>query len=197
MKKSNINCSSGNCTEKSKLSVYPGDRIETGDKSSVSVMLNDGTAVIIYERSDVTLFSIFNMKEKTLTSIYSDYGKFKIIQKNSLVDASLVVKTRNAIIKSVCATINVIAAESESGLFVYKGEAGFASIDPSVPDAYVVKSGYESFLKKNSPPALPKNVNIDIRSSWQNRYFITKDRDSIVRYDGLKGPVDWFFTDKK
>ena len=69
---------------------------------------------------------------KTLTNIFSDYGKFKIIQQNDYLETSLVFKTKTSIIKSVCSTYNLIASETETGIFVYKGEAGFANIDPSI-----------------------------------------------------------------
>jgi len=109
----------------------------------------------------------------------------------------LVFKTGTAIIKSVCATINIISGSSETGIFVYKGEAGFASTDPSIIDAYVIKSGYESFLKKNNPPAKPREVQISLRSSWLKRLFLTNDRDRILKYDKKSSAVDWFFIEKK
>ncbi len=109
----------------------------------------------------------------------------------------MVFKTKTAVIKSVCATIDIITGSSETGIFVYRGEAGFASIDPSILDAYVVKSGYESFLKKNTPPVKPREVRIPLRSSWLKRLFLTKDRDRILRYNKKSNAVDWFFIDKK
>lgn len=197
MKKSNINCAPGSCTSDDRMAIFPGDRIETGKKAKVSIILNDGTALVIYERSDITIYSIYSQKEKTLASIFSDFGKFKIIQNNSLIDTSLTVKTRNALIKSVCSSLSIVSSENETGIFVYKGEAGFANTDPSIQDAYIVKSGFESFLQKSTPPSLPVKVKIDARSSWHNKYFISEDNSHIIRYSGRKGPVDWFFTNKK
>jgi len=151
----------------------------------------------VFEKSDIILFNVINNKEKTLTNIFSDYGKFKIIQQNDFLEASLVFKTRTALIKSVSATMNIISGINESGIFVYKGEAGFANIDPTVLDAYVIKSGYESFLKKSSSPVPPKAVEITLRSSWLNRHFLTKDKKKIIKYDKKNSVVDWFFIEKK
>ena len=106
------------------------------------------------------------------------------------MEASLVFKSRTAIIKSVCATMNIITGNLETGIFVYKGEAGFANIDPSLINAFVIKSGYESFLKKNSIPSAPAEVEIYLRSSWLEIYFLTKDHDRIIKYDKKSGAVE-------
>jgi len=196
VKKTNINCDTNDC-KSNDLLIYPGDRIITGKKSEAEIILNDGTAIEILERSDIIIFNIINKREKNLTNIFSDYGKFKIIQQNDFLEASLIFKTRTAIIKSVCATINIISGSTDTGIFIYKGEAGFANIDPSIIDAYVIKSGYESFLKKGSPPAAPHEVELTLRTSWLERYFLTKDNSQIVKYDKKGGPADWFFIKKK
>lgn len=177
--------------------IYPGDRIITGNRSKAEIMLKDGTAIEIMEKSDLIIFSIINRKEKTLTNIFSDYGKFKVIQQNNFLDTSLIFKTGTSIIKSVSATMYIISATEETGLFLYKGEAGFANIDPSLIEAYVVKNGYESFLKKGSPPAPPKEVELTMRSSWLERFFLTKDKRRIIMYEKKGGPADWFFIKKK
>lgn len=196
VKKTNINCEAADCRQDDLL-IYPGDRIITENRSKAEIMLNDGTAVEIMEKSDIIIFSIVNRREKTLTNIFSDYGKFKIIQQNDFLEASLIFKTRTAIIKSVSATMYIISGNEETGLFLYKGEAGFANIDPSIIDAFVVKSGYESFLKKGSPPVPPKEVELVMRSSWLERFFLTKDNSRIIRYEKKGGPADWFFIKKK
>jgi hypothetical protein len=196
VKKTNINCDTADCM-RDDLLIYPGDRIVTENESNAEIMLSDGTAVEIMEKSDIIIFSIVNRRKKTLTNLFSDYGKFKIIQKNNFLETSLVFKTRTAIIKSVSATMYIICGNDETGIFLYKGEAGFANIDPSVIDAYVVKSGYESFLKKGSPPAPPEEVELTLRSSWLERFFLTKDNSRIIRYEKKGGPADWFFIKKK
>jgi hypothetical protein len=196
VKKTNINCDTDECV-RDNLLIYPGDRIETGKKSSVSILLNDGTSVELHEKSDLIILSIINKRDKTLTSIFSDYGKFKIIQENDFFDASLVVKTRTAIIKSVSASMSIITGSDETGIFVYKGEAGFANIDPAVIEAYVIQSGYESFLKRNTPPLTPVKVQKTLRTSWIMRHFLTKENEKILRYNKTNGAADWFFIEKK
>ena len=196
VKKTNINCDAADCAPDNQM-IYPGDRIITGNRSKAEIMLKDGTAIEIMEKSDLIIFSIINRKEKTLTNIFSDYGKFKVIQQNNFLDTSLIFNTGTSIIKSVSATMYIISATVETGLFLFKGEAGFANIDPSLIEAYVVKNGYESFLKKNSPPAHPNEVDLTLRSSWLERFFLSQDNRRIIRYEKKGGPADWFFIKKK
>jgi hypothetical protein len=194
--KTNLNCDDTNCKDDG-LIIYPGDRIVTGKKSSAGLLLNDGTSIQILERSDIIIFSIVSKKNKTLTSLYADYGKFKIIQQNSFLETSFIFKTKTALVKSVCSTMCIITSSNETGLFVYKGEAGFANVDPSVIDAYIVKSGYESFLTNKLPPFNPEEVTVSLRASWLKRYFLTGDLNRIARYNKKGSAVEWFFTEKR
>ena len=93
--------------------------------------------------------------------------------------------------------MSVITGNSETGIFVYEGEAGFASIDPSILTAFIIKSGYESFLKKKQPPAKPDQVPVSLRVSWLQRHFISDDFDRILRRDKKASAVEWFFVEKK
>lgn len=194
--KTNINCDTDNCS-RSDTFIYPGDRIVTGFESEAYILLNDGTALEVLEKSDIIIFSVVDKKNKVLTNIFSDYGKFKIIQHNDFMETSLVFKTRTAIIKSVCSTFQIITVETETGIFVYKSEAGFASVDPSITEAYIIKNGFESFLKKNTVPLFPREVPVSLRSSWLKRRFLNENNDRIIIYDNKKGPADWPFIEKK
>lgn len=196
VKKSNINCDDKNCKNEGTV-IIPGDRITTGKKSSAEIILNDGTAIEIFERSDIIISNILTKKNKTPTGIFSDYGKFKIIQQNEFLETSLIIKTRTALIKSVCSTMSVITGINETGIFVYTGEAGFASIDPSIITAFVIKSGYESFLKKKQPPVNPEAVPVSLRISWLQRHFLSDDLERIFRLKKKGSAVEWFFIEKK
>ena len=61
--KTNINCETDNCNQDNIL-IHPGDRILTGKKSEVYILLNDGTALEILEKSDIIIFSIVDKKNK-------------------------------------------------------------------------------------------------------------------------------------
>jgi len=196
VKKSNLTCNDTNCNKNSTV-IFPGDRITTGKDSSVDVILNDGTSIKVMERSDIIIYNVISKDKETATGIFSDYGKFKIIQQNDYLETSLIFKTRTSIIKSVCSSMSVITANSETGLFVYNGEAGFASIDPSIIKAYIVKSGHESFNRKKRAPFNPEPVPPSLRLSWLQRHILAENLDRIIRHDKKGSVVEWFFIEKK
>lgn len=195
VKKSNINCDDKNCGNDGTV-IFAGDRITTGKKSSAEIILHDGTAIRVYENSDIIINNILSKKNKTPTGIFSDYGKFKIIQQNDFLETSLIFKTRTAVIKSVCSSMSVITGNKETGIFIYKGEAGFASIDPSIIEAFIIKSGYESFLEKKHPPVKPHAVPVSLRLSWLQRHFLSPDLDRIFRVNKKDSAIEWFFIEK-
>ena len=159
-------------------------------------MLNDGTGIIIYERSDIMFNNVISADKKKPTDIYTEYGKFKFIQNNNYLETSLVVKTGNSLIKSVNATFCLIAAINESAIFVYTGEAGFASIESAIQDAYIIKEGEESFITAGSKPSIPLKVRSGLHGSWLSRRILSRDKKRILNSDVDTGPMDWPFIEK-
>ena len=196
VKKTNINCEKGACGNRWD-DVYPDERIITGTNSKSSIILDDGTAIILYENSDILIEKVRLSGKEKPTTINFEYGRAKIIQKNSYLDTSLVIKTAVAIIKSVNAGLSVVTATDETALFVYKGEAGFANASPPVVEAFLLAGGDESFVSKDSPPSRPVKVSAVLRGSWINRHFVSADRKKILKY-GKKGSVaDWLFINNE
>ncbi len=192
-RKSNLNCQDNGCDNQV---IRRGDRIRTGPDSKVQVLLNDGTGIIIYERSDVYFNDVIRPGRKKPTEIYTEYGKYKIIQNNSFLETSLVIKTGNSLVKSVNATFCIIAALNETAIFVYSGEAGFASIENSISNAYIIKEGEESLIRAGSRPSVPVKVKTSMQGSWLSRHVISKNKKYILRSSIEKGPLDWPFTEK-
>ena len=172
VKKTNINCEKGTCGNRSDA-IYPGERIITGKNSKSSIILDDGTAIILYENYDILIEKVRLHGREKPTTINLDSGRAKIIQKNSYLDTSLVIKTAVAIIKSVNAELSVVTAADETALFVYKGEAGFANASPSVVEAFLLAGGDESFVLKDSPPSRPVKVSAVLRGSWLGRHLVS------------------------
>lgn len=191
--KSNLNCQGSECDN---MIIRRGDRIRTGRDSKVQVMLTDGTGIIIYERSDIIFNYVINPGRKKPTDIYTGYGKFKFIQNNSYLETSLVVRTANSLVKSVNATFCLVAAGRESAIFVYSGEAGFASIESSIADAFVIKEGEESYISTGSKPSVPCRVASTLHGSWLSRRFLSRDKNRILLSKIDNGPVDWPFIEK-
>lgn len=189
VKKSNLNCSDDNCAKD--VYVHKGDRIITGKNSRAQILLSDGTGIIIYERSDIIINNVISGKNKKPTSLYAEYGKFKIIQDNNFMDTSLVITSKNCIVKSVCSTFCFIAAEDESGLMVISGEAGIASTSSSESKAYVIKTGEESFISTDAPPSVPVKIDSTEQVSWLSRMLLSKNRKRILRSAVNKSALDW------
>jgi len=191
--KTNLNCPGRGCDN---MVIRRGDRIRTGRDSRVQVMLTDGTGIIIYERSDIIFNYVIGTGRKKPTDIYAGYGKFKFIQSNNYLETSLVVKTGNSLVKTVNATFCFIAAGKESAIFVYSGEAGFASIESSISDAYIIKEGEESYILAGSKPSIPVKVKSGLHGSWLSRRILSKDKKRILRSKIDNGPMDWPFIEK-
>lgn len=189
IKKTNLNCTDEKCGKD--IFIYKGDRIKTGNNSRVQILLSDGTGILVYERSDIIINNIKSGDNKKPTSLYAEYGRFKIIQDNNYMDTSLVITTKNCIVKSVCSTFCFAAAENESGILVLSGEAGFASTSSSVSAAYIIKTGEESFIKSGNPPSVPVRVTAVMQSSWLSRMVLSKDRKRILQSGIDKRAVDW------
>ena len=192
--KTNLNCTDEKCAED--MFIHRGDRIKTGNNSRVQILLSDGTGILVYERSDIIINNIKSGDNKKPTSLYAEYGKFKIIQDNNYMDTSLVITTKNCIVKSVCSTFCFAAAGDESAILVLSGEAGFASTSSAVSDAYIIKAGEESFIKSGRPPSVPLRVTAVMQSSWISRMVLSKDRKRILQSGIDKRAVDWPFMRK-
>lgn len=191
--KTNLNCRDKKCDSSV---IRKGDRIRTGRDSKMQVMLSDGTGIIIYERSDIMFNNVITAGRKKPTDIYAEYGKFKFIQNNSYLETSLVIKTGNSVVKTVNATFCLIAAGNESAIFVYSGEAGFASIESSISHAYIIKEGEESYIRTGSKPSVPLKVKSRLHGSWLSRRILSRDKKRILNSNIENGPVDWPFIEK-
>ena len=192
--KTNINCTDSRYA--SDLYIRKGDRIRTGKDSRAQLLLADGTGLIIYERSDIIINNVKDSDNKKITLIYADYGKFKIIQNNNYMETSLVIRTKTSVIKTVQATFCLIASEDESGIFVSTGEAGFANIESSVSEAFVIKEGEESFISRGKAPSVPGKISASLQSSWLSRMILSRDGKHILRSGIENGPLDWPFMKK-
>lgn len=190
------NCPSGVCGEPAS-GIFPGDRIKTSQNSVSRIMLNDGTAIEIKGASDFTIFNIRLKSKNAPTRIYADYGTFTITQSNSFVDASLVIGTRAAIIKSVDASMYIIASIDETALMVYRNKAGVGSSLESINTAFVIKEGEEIFIKTDKQPEAPADVEPFLRGSWLSKNFLSSDQRSIIRSKRDSSIIDWLFRNRK
>ncbi len=192
IKRININCADADCGSKSR-NITPGERIKTAKKSSVRILLKDGTAVIIHENSDLIINRVRLTERDRPTELYLEKGKIQVIQKNRFLDTSLVIKTPVSITKSVNSEISIVTGRDETAVFVYSGEAGFAGINPSKDKAFILTGGDESFVKRDDSPAAPQKVDKILRTSWLGRLLISEDSRRVLVYRKEGRPADWPF----
>ncbi len=190
--KTNISCQGPDCTHK-KNRIYPGDRILTEEGSKVSILLDEGTALIIYGHSDIFINRVRLKERDKPTEIYIEKGSIKVIQRNRFLDISLIVKTPVSVIKSVNSELNIVSGRDETALFVYSGKAGFAGLTLSRDRAYILDEGDESFIQRDEEPSDPVKVDRVLRNSWLGRYLLSDDGRRIIRYNKKSGPADWPF----
>lgn len=192
IKRVNINCVEQDCNIKSRK-INPGERIKTARDSSARILLKDGTAIILHGNSDLIINRARLRERDKPTEIFLEKGKIQIIQKNSFLDTSLVVKTHVSIIKSVNSELSIVSGTDETALFVYSGEAGFAGINPSKDEAFILKSGDESIVRKHDSPAPPVKVDKTLRTSWLGRHFLSEDSRRVLVYRKNGLTADWPF----
>jgi hypothetical protein len=195
IERNSINCPYGVCAESS-TEIFAGDRIKTADNSGARIMLNEGTSIEVRGASDFTIFSIRRKREEGPTRIYADYGTFTVIQNNSFTDASLAIGTRASLIKSVDASMYIIAAIDETSVMVYRNRAGVAGSLPSDDTAFILKEGDEIFIKTDKPPAVPAGVEPLLRGSWLSKNFLSPDRRRIIRTKRDSTVIDWLFRNR-
>lgn len=192
VKRSNINCQNADCAGKGNL-ISSGERFRTPEDSTLNILLNDGTAVTIYGRSDVIISRVRSAERDKPTEIFIEKGKIRIIQKNSFMDVSLIVKTPVAVIKSVNSQLCIVSGSEETAIFLYSGEAGFAGLIPLKDDAYILTDGDESYVLRGESPSAPVKVERILRSSWLGRHFLSEDSSRVLRYRKESGPAEWPF----
>lgn len=192
IKRININCTAEDCNIKSR-NISQGERIKTAKGSAVRILLKEGTAIIMHENSDLIISKARLRERDKPTELYLEKGKIQVIQKNRFLETSLVIKTPVSITKSVNSEISIITGRDETAVFVYSGEAGFAGINPSKDEAFILSSGAESFVKRDESPSSPVSVQKILRTSWLGRHIISEDSRRVLIYRKEGRPADWPF----
>jgi len=192
IKRVNINCDEKDCNIIHKT-IRQGERIKTAKGSSVRLLLKDGTAIVLHGNSDLIISKVRLRERDKPTELFLEKGKIQVIQKNSFLDTSLVIKTPVSITKSVNSEINIISGSDETAIFVYSGEAGFAGLNPAKDKAFILNSGDESFVKREESPESPVKVDKILRASWLGRHILSEDSRRILSYKKEGGPSDWPF----
>lgn len=188
-------CGNTGCSRNNK-NIYPGDNIRCVEGSYTKILLHDGTGIEIKGMSSLKINSI-RLKEKDLpSSIKAQYGTFIISQNNNFLDASLIFETPSAIIKTVDASIFIIAGTEETGAMVYKNKAGIASSKSSIISAVILEEGEQAFIKNGAPPSHPEKVPAFLQGSWLSKNQLSRKGDRLVSQKQDSSIIDWIFRNR-
>lgn len=176
--------------------IYPGDNIRSAEGSYTKILLHDGTGIEIKGISSLEIMGIRLGKRDQPALLKAQYGTFIISQNNNFLDASLIFKTPSAIIKTVNASIFIIAATEETAAMVYKNRAGIANSKPTILSAIILEEGEHSFIKKGAPPSYPDKVPPFLRGSWLSKNQLSKNRENVVSQNQDRSIIDWLFRNR-
>lgn len=176
--------------------IYPGDNILCAKGSYTKILLHDGTGIEVKGMASFQINSIRIKEEDLPASIKAQYGTFIISQSNSFLDTSLIFETPSAIIKTVNASIFILAGTEETGTMVYKNKAGVASSTPFIKKAIILKEGEESFIKNESPPSYPKKISVFLRGSWLSKNQLSQNGEQIIKQNQDSSIIDWVFKNR-
>lgn len=188
-------CSSEACIRKG-TKIYPGDSVRSLSSSKARILLNDGTGIEITGPSSFIVENTRNSEKSPPSLIRAHYGTFAIIQNNRFTDTSLIIETETAVIKSVTASLYIIAATDETAVMVYSSIAGAAGRNPQIRKAYILSEGEETFIPKNQAPRTPERVDALLRGSWLTKNHLSKDLSRIIRRSHDSSVIDWIFRNR-
>ncbi len=176
--------------------IFPGDKIQTMPSSMARILFKDGTGIEITGQSSITIKNI-RQKEKDMPSLLrAHYGTLTITQNNRFTDTSLVIETETSVVKSVSASLYIIAAKDETAIMVYSSRAGVASSDPSIRKAYILTEGEQTFVLRNQPPGTPEKTDILLRGSWLTKHHLSKDLSRVILRSRDNSVIDWIFRNR-
>jgi hypothetical protein len=176
--------------------IFPGDKIKSLPLSRGRILLKDGTGIEITDSSSIIVESIREREKNPPSLLRAKYGTFTITRKNRFTDTSLVIETETALIKSVNASLYIIAAKDVTAIMVYSSRAGIASADPSIRQAYIPTEGGRTIVPKNQAPENPDRVDILLRNSWPTKHRLSKDLSRVIIYTQDNSIVDWIFRNR-
>jgi len=188
-------CYNESCKRRENV-IYSGDRIITMPSSKARILLNDGTGIEITGSSDFIIGNIRQKEKDPPSSIRAHYGTFTITQNNRFTDTSLTFKTETALIKSVNASLYIIAAKEETAVMVYRSRAGAASTDPSIKTAYILAEGEQTYILMDHSPDSPYKVDTLLRGSWLTKHHLSKDLSRIISRSQDSSIIDWIFRNR-
>ncbi len=170
--------------------VHSDDKIRTGKKSLVAILLNDGTRLMIKEVSVVNVAALKLRDTDPPSKIRMLTGKLRLIVKKTFKKSKFVLKTPTAIAGVRGTDFGAIATRNETRIVVFDGEVEVGNVRDNILKSYVLKEREEVSVKENRPPSSPRVVPSNVLSSWFDYYVIDERKNKIIRKDREDGLID-------
>lgn len=157
------------------------DKIRTGRKSFVSIVLNDGSKLFIREISVLYVHDIkLNLTDQP-TRIQIITGKLRVIAAKTMKGNSVVVYTPTAIAGVRGTDFGIIATQLETRVVIFQGKVEVANKDKNILKSYILKDREETKVTYQQPPEAPVVVPDYILSKWFDTYSIDEKKNIIIK----------------
>ncbi|HOR94504.1 MAG TPA: FecR family protein [Spirochaetota bacterium] len=157
------------------------DKIRTGRKSFVSIVLNDGSKLFIREISVLYVQDIKLKLTDQPTRIQIITGKLRVIAAKTMKGNSLVVYTPTAIAGVRGTDFGIIATQLETRVVIFQGNVEVANKDKNILKSYILKDREETKITYQQPPEAPVVVPDYILSKWFDTYSIDEKKNIIIK----------------
>lgn len=140
-----------------------GDKIKTGDQSTLEILLDDGSLLKLEENSEVTLseISVEPKKKKITSRISLWFGRLLAnVRKFTHQESKFEIRSRT-VVAAVRGTEFIFEATDAENLdvAVFSGEVAVAGMDPngvSIKESeQLIKNGYQTAVRKGEIPLAP------------------------------------------
>jgi len=157
------------------------DKIRTGRKSFVSIVLNDGSKLFIREISVLYVQDIKLKLTDQPTRIQIITGKLRVIAAKTMKGNSVVVYTPTAIAGVRGTDFGIIATQLETRVVIFQGKVEVANKDKNILKSYILKDREETKVTYQQPPEAPVVVPDYILSKWFDTYSIDEKKNIIIK----------------
>ncbi|MCX8122568.1 MAG: FecR family protein [Spirochaetes bacterium] len=172
------------------------DKIRTGRKSFVSVILNDGCKLFIREISVLYVQDIRLKETDQPTKIQMITGKLRVIAEKTIRGNSVIVYTPTAIAGVRGTDFGIIATQFETKVVVFKGVVEVANRDTNIVKSFILKDREETRVPYQRPPEEPVVVPDYILPKWFDSYIIDEKRNVIIKVKQEEGLLDQLLRKK-
>lgn len=172
------------------------DKIRTGRKSFVSIILNDGCKLFIREISVLYVQDIRLKETDQPTKIQMITGKLRVIAAKTMKGNSVIVYTPTAIAGVRGTDFGIIATQFETKVVVFKGEVEVANREKNILKSYILKDREETRVAYQQPPEEPVVVPDYLLPKWFDSYIIDEKRNVIIKVKQEEGLLDQLLRKK-